>query len=333
MGKSAATDRHSLPSLTHSFTLDFVVLHDSREVVQLCHEFITVWLQPMGLELKPSKTRIPHTLAIPEGTPGCDFLGFGIRQDVAGKTRTGKDPRGRLQGFKTRITPSTAAIQRHVQHLREIVHRHKHVEQAALITHLNPVIRGWARYYAPVISAHVFRKLDHVLYTMLRAWAGYRHGDKSKHWTTGKYWRVDEGRGWLFQPAHSDVRLSRHTQTPIRCYVKVQGSRSPYDGDWVYWSARLGRPPEVSSRVARLLKSQQGKCPACGLFFTDGERLEVDHVIPRGHGGSQAFAHLQLLHRHCHQPKTAREDCRLGSFDKRHGTEEPCAAKVARTVL
>jgi RNA-directed DNA polymerase len=158
------------------------------------------------------------------------------------------------------------------------------VEQAVLIKHLNPVIRGWARYYAPVISAHGFRKLNQVLYSMLPAWAGYRHGDKSKHWTTGKYWRVDDGQEWLFQPAHSDVRLYHHPQTPIRRYVTMQGSRGPYDGDWVYWSPRLGRHPEVSSRVVRLLKSQQGKCPACGLFFTGGERLEVDHVIPAVRG-------------------------------------------------
>jgi len=36
----------------------------------------------MGLELKPSKTRITHTLHPDEGQVGVDFLGF-VRHEVA----------------------------------------------------------------------------------------------------------------------------------------------------------------------------------------------------------------------------------------------------------
>ena len=284
---------------------DFVVLHEHHEVVQQCREVVADWLKEMGLELKPSKTRITHTLAVPEGTPGFDFLGFHIRQSPAGKTRSGKDAQGRLHGFKTHITPSTTAIQHHVRQLRDIIHRHKHAEQTTLIKRLNPVIRGWTQYYAHVVSARVFAKLDHIVYEMLRAWAVYRHPHKTKHWIVGKYWRVHEGKGWSFQPAHRDLRLYQHHQTPIRRHVKVQGPRSPYDGDWMYWSTRFGRHPEVPPRIARLLQRQRGKCAACGLFFTDGDSLEVDHMIPQAQGGSHAIANLQLLHEHCHQRKTA----------------------------
>jgi len=34
---------------------------------------------------------------------------------------------------------------------------------------------------------------------------------------------------------------------------------------------------------------------------------EVDHVIPRKRGGTSGIHNLQLLHRHCHDIKTARE--------------------------
>ncbi|MBD2347197.1 hypothetical protein H6G18_24150 [Anabaena subtropica FACHB-260] len=27
-------------------------------------------------------------------------------------------------------------------------------------------------------------------------------------------------------------------------HIQVQGSRSPFDGDWVYWSSRMGKHPE-----------------------------------------------------------------------------------------
>jgi RNA-directed DNA polymerase len=59
-----------------------VVLHEDPHVVQQCQDLASTWLKPMGLELKPSKTRITHTLAVSEGTPGFDFLGF-VRHEVA----------------------------------------------------------------------------------------------------------------------------------------------------------------------------------------------------------------------------------------------------------
>ena len=77
-----------------------------------------------------------------------------------------------------------------------------------------------------------------------------RHPNKSKHWIMGKYWRVDEGKGWRFQPPMEGRALTLHSHTPIRRHVKVQATRSSYDGDWVYWSIRLGRHPTISPRVA-----------------------------------------------------------------------------------
>ena len=219
---------------------------------------------------------------------------------------------------------SPEAIQHHVQHLRLIIKSHRHTTQEALIRLLNPVIVGWARYYARVGSACIFQSLDNRLYGMLRAWTRYRHPTKGKRWIARRYWRITEGHGWLFSPPQSDLRLYRHGQTVIRRHVKVHGVRSPYDGDWGYWSTRLGHHPAVSPRVARLLKRQQGKCLECGLFFTGNDRVEVDHITPQACGGTAGKDNLQLLHRHCHDRKTARDPRCSGASDKRHVAEEPC---------
>jgi RNA-directed DNA polymerase len=57
--------------------------------------------------------------------------------------------------------------------------------------------------------------------------------------------------------------------------------------------------------VATLLKTQKGKCTHCGLFFNDGDLMEIDHKIPRSKGGKDSCDNLQLLHGHCHNAKTA----------------------------
>jgi RNA-directed DNA polymerase len=73
-------------------------------------------------------------------------------------------------------------------------------------------------------SARVFQRLDNTVYQMLQSWALYRHPNKPKHWIVRKYWRVDEGQGWVFQPTNSDKRLARHDHTPIQRHVKVKAN-------------------------------------------------------------------------------------------------------------
>ncbi|WP_223278612.1 HNH endonuclease [Nostoc sp. 'Peltigera membranacea cyanobiont' 232] len=87
-------------------------------------------------------------------------------------------------------------------------------------------------------------------------------------------------------------------------HIQVQGIRSPFDGDWVYWSSRMGKHPEAPTRVATLLKIQKGKCTHCGLFFHHEDLMEIDHKIPRSQGGKDSYDNLQLLHGHCHDAKT-----------------------------
>ena len=135
---------------------DFVVMHEDETAIHQVQQRAIAWLAGMGLELKPSKTKITHTLSTHNGNIGFDFLGFTVRQFPAGKTHTGKSGgKGRVStplGFKTIIKPSHEAIRRHSLALAEIVDQHKPAPQAALIARLNPVIRGWATYYAPVQS-------------------------------------------------------------------------------------------------------------------------------------------------------------------------------------
>ncbi|WP_264376199.1 MULTISPECIES: hypothetical protein [unclassified Wolbachia] len=38
--------------------------------------------------------------------------------------------------------------------------------------------------------------------------------------------------------------LIRHRDHAIKRHIKVNGNRSPYDGDWPYWGNRLSKLPD-----------------------------------------------------------------------------------------
>jgi len=288
---------------------DFVVIHEDLSIVQQCQQRLSDWLAQIGLKLHPDKTHITHTLHPYEGRVGFDFLGMTVRQFPVGKHRTAHNTHGVPLGFKTLIQPSDKSVKRHQQKLKDMINRHQSATQRQLIDALNPVVAGWSNYFSTVVSSDTFSRLDHWLYTQLNHWASHRHPRKNQRWIANKYWLIDQGEGWTFAAKTPDgmVRLARHNATAIKRHVKVQGTRSPYDADWIYWSTRMGRHPQVNHRVALLLKRQKGLCPFCRLFFKDRDLLEIDHILPRAQGGLDEFKNLQLLHRHCHDAKSAND--------------------------
>jgi RNA-directed DNA polymerase len=179
---------------------DFVILHEDITVVQRCKEIISEWLKGIGLELKPSKTRLAHTLIEYEGMkPGFNFLGFNIRQFPVGKYQSGKNTNAKVLGFKTIITPSKEKKKVHYEKITSIIDAHKSAPQEALIKNLNPIIRGWANYYATVVSKVAYSELDKLIYQKLNTWAKRRHPKKSGGWVAKRYWHTMKGENWVLQ--------------------------------------------------------------------------------------------------------------------------------------
>ncbi|NEO82454.1 group II intron reverse transcriptase/maturase [Moorena sp. SIO4G3] len=268
---------------------DFVIMHENQTVVEECQELIDKWLKDMGLELKPSKTLITHTL------DGFDFLGFNIRQYKVGKNQS-------KQGFKTIIKPSKEKVLKHYGQLSEVIDQHKAAPQETLIRRLKPIILGWCNYNRSVCSKETFQTLGHLLWNKLQRWGYRRHPKKSKSWVAKKYWGTIGKDNWTFMTGE-DNYLPKHAKIEIIRHIKVKENRSPYDGDLIYWNDRMKNHPEMTSQKGRLLKRQEGKCADCGLTFKDGDLLEKHHIIPRALGGSNEDENLELLHLHCHDNK------------------------------
>ena len=190
--------------------------------------------------------------------------------------------------------------------LADICGTYKTVSTQALIVKLNPVIKGWANYFSTVVSKQIFSQLDDLLGRRLGRWGSRRHPNKPGKWVKKKYFsNVKDTRNWIFNDG--EYVLSQHSDVPIVRHAKVKGNKSPYDGDWTYWSSRISKHPSVRKEVITLLKKQKGRCEFCGLNFRPTDLIEVDHVIPRSEGGSNSLMNKQLLYRHCYDSKTTRD--------------------------
>lgn len=109
------------------------VLQD--QVVPLVKDF----LAKRGLRLSQAKTRITNI------SSGFDFLGFNFR-----KYRS-----------KFLIQPSEAAVRRLKEKIRDLLRQGRHRPALWMVSALNSLLGGWARYYQSVCSKRTFSSLDH----------------------------------------------------------------------------------------------------------------------------------------------------------------------------
>jgi RNA-directed DNA polymerase len=297
---------------------DFVIMHDRLNIILKCKEIIIEFLTEIGLELSPSKTRITHTLKLSDQEkvefgvekPGFKFLGFEIRQFYS--KHHSAFVANKPIGYRTLILPSNDKILAHTRRLALLIRKSRSLSQEKLIDLLNPIIRGWRNYYgvSHALLTGTFQKLDHLLYLKLRAWSKKKGKAKMEYWKT-----VGKNR-WVFGPKNSPLELEKYSnhKVSLNDYIKVKGDASPYNGEEIYWAKRLGVSAKFSATQSKLLKAQKGKCALCQLFFNDDDIFEIDHIIPRSQGGRKGWENLQILHRHCHDTKSAKDQ--KGAYDK-----------------
>ena len=112
---------------------DLVVFCESQADAEKAKQVLAEWLEVRGLALSEEKTRIVHL------TEGFDFLGFNVKHY--------KCPQTTRTGYKLLITPSKKSVQKIREKIGDIWRRCQGAPTKALLTHLNPIIRGWANYF------------------------------------------------------------------------------------------------------------------------------------------------------------------------------------------
>nr|YP_009040977.1 ORF533 [Tetraphis pellucida]AIB08432.1 ORF533 [Tetraphis pellucida] len=158
---------------------DFVVLHQSREVIEQAQTFLREWLKCMGLELHSDKIQMVNTES------GFQFIGFSINHIWKwGKVRT-------------LITPSRESRRRFLEDIRRAIQFSKGKAAYQLIITLVPKIVGWGNYFKYSECNNIFRRLDHDIFQKIRAWVYRRHPTWGRDKIKQKYF--PEKRSWFFQ--------------------------------------------------------------------------------------------------------------------------------------
>ena len=159
--KRSTSHKRSAESITVVFYADdFVVIHESEEIVLKTKKFVEEWLRGIGLALNQSKTRIVHTLKSKDGNKaGFDFLGFSVRQYPVTTC---------ARKYKTLIKPSPESQKRHKKTIDEWLKRLTAATQKEVVGVLNPITKGWSNYFQSGVSSKVFSRMD--CYVFQKLW-------------------------------------------------------------------------------------------------------------------------------------------------------------------
>ncbi|MFI8774006.1 group II intron reverse transcriptase/maturase [Gordonia sp. NPDC062954] len=216
---------------------DLVALCHSRHEAEQVKQRLSAWLAPRGLTFNEDKTRIVHL------SEGFDFLGFTVRHY--------RNP-GKLL-----ITPSKTAVKRFRTRLRTEVRSLHGAPAAAVISRLNPILRGWAAYYRTGVSKKVFSDIGSTLWWTLFKWGSRQHNRKTGQWIVDRYFgrfnpkRQDQ---WIFGDRETGAYLRKLSWTPIRRHQMVKADASPDDpalADYWYQRRRRRRPPNAPAPQPR----------------------------------------------------------------------------------
>jgi RNA-directed DNA polymerase len=285
---------------------DFVVIHENKQVIELCIAEVKQWLSTMGLEISEEKSKLR------DAREGFNFLGFEIIL-----VRRGLD---KNQPYKVKIVAAKTNCLRFLDKVRKVVRLARAWSSYDLIRVLKPTLIKWANYYRFSECKDFFSKLDFRIFGMLRAWVFRRDTRNGRLKIRQKYF--PSGRTYVFHDrAYFDnwilVGQTKKTDGTIvtnflprlswvkSCkHVKIRGNKSPYDGDSIYWAKRFAKYSDLPTSMIKLMKTQEFKCTYCNQTFTYGDRFELDHIIPKSRGGKDTYSNLQLLHKICHVGKT-----------------------------
>lgn len=270
---------------------DFVIVCPTQEDAEGMYDKLSAYLEKRGLKLAKDKTKVTHI------SKGFDFLGFNFRQYPT------KD------GNRLFIKPSRNSVKKAKEKIKDIFVEYKGKEVGKLISKLNPVIRGIANYWSPVVSKVIYRDIDTYILERTLIYLKHRHHHKGIKWIRSKYFKADhtgisKDKWLLTDPTDHQNQIIRMSWTKIERHVKVKYKNSPYDATLkAYYEKRSQKIFDRENTLAKqkIAKKSKYKCRVCQQMLLGDEPIEANHIVPIIIGGRDTYENLELLHKSCHK--------------------------------
>ncbi|NEO66172.1 MAG: RNA-dependent DNA polymerase, partial [Moorea sp. SIO4G2] len=197
-----------------------------------------------------------------KSTDGFDFLGWRFRVQQNGKFRS---------------IPSVENFKKLRDKVKAIINNSNYGAKVKA-KKLAPIVRGWRNYHSSCDMNDSRNSLWFIRNTANRKFR--------KEKKVSRY-RANE----LCDKGFPKVKYKQNH------HVNVKGTKSPYDGDLVYWSRRNSRL--YFGKTSDALKEQNHSCGHCGLKFLEDESVHLHHID--GNHDNWSKLNLIAVHRSCHQ--------------------------------
>jgi hypothetical protein len=134
-------------------------------------------LKQLGVELHPQKTRIVHV------RDGFEFLGYMIKRGKRKLYLPVNKIRSQARQGALYAYPKEKSIRRFMDRVRQRTKRRTPLKTTELIAELNPLLRGWGKYYQRAHVRLLFNRLDR--WIIHRIWS-----HRYKHWRNAGWKRL-----------------------------------------------------------------------------------------------------------------------------------------------
>ncbi|NEP53263.1 MAG: RNA-dependent DNA polymerase [Moorea sp. SIO3C2] len=199
---------------------------------------------------------------ITKTTDGFDFLGWNFRVQKNGKFRS---------------FPSAENFKKFQKKVKNVANSSNYGAKVKA-QKLAPIVRGWRNY-------HRYCKMDS---SRNRLW--FMDKEVNRRFRKEKKINRYEAER-LVKKAFPEVGYEQNGHT------MVKGTKSPYDGDLVYWSSRNSKL--YDNATSKALTKQNHSCGCCGLKFLGNESVHLHHKD--GNHDNWKPKNLMAVHQSCHQ--------------------------------
>jgi RNA-directed DNA polymerase len=184
---------------------DFIIVLNHPRILELIKKNVEKFLNIRGLQINKQKSKDIYfsfkKTKKEEPSTKFDFLGFTFMYQSNVKLSRIISRKDMTNSKKVIISPSRQNVISVKRKLKVLIGKNSNITAIELLQKLNPVLRGWARYFSVSISAKILSEIDNYVYRRLWRWCTRKHPKVGKFYLSDRYFRMGSEYG-IISPVH-----------------------------------------------------------------------------------------------------------------------------------